>query len=143
MKNTAHADSNDKNLNIVRFIKVNSIPNLEEELTPKIHVYEAISDGVDNSSLLRLDPDEKLNSDEQDSIVLNSTLTLPKTIIELSTKSYVDSRWNDPSIIRNTAHVDFNDKNLDNVRFIKVNSLPAIPEDLTAKFMLIKLYHIV
>ena len=36
-------------------------------------------------------------------------------------KSQVDRKLNDPSIIRNTTHVDFNDKCLDNVRFTKVN----------------------
>ena len=36
-------------------------------------------------------------------------------------------------MIKNTAHVDFNDKNLDNVRFVKVNSMPAVGEHLTAK----------
>ena len=85
------------------------------------------------SSLLRLDPDEKLKLDEQDSIILNSTLTLPKTKIELTTKNYVDDKFDDPSTIRNNTHVDFNDKNLDSVRFIEVNSFPAIPEHLTAK----------
>ena len=64
LKNTAHVDFNDKNLNNVRFIKVNSIPTLEEELTPKHYVDQVISEAVDNSSLLRLDPDEKLNLDE-------------------------------------------------------------------------------
>ena len=38
-----------------------------------------------------MDPCEKLELDEQDSIVLKSTLTSPKTIIETPTKSYVDS----------------------------------------------------
>ena len=84
--------------------------------------------------MLRLDPDEKLKLDEQDSIILNSTLTLPKTIIELPTKSYVDSRFNDPSTIGNNAHADFNGKNLDNARFVKVNNLPSVREHLTPKF---------
>ena len=53
-----------------------------------LYVDNALSDGVNEQSLLRLDPDEKL---KQDSINLNSTLTSPKTIIELPTKSYVDS----------------------------------------------------
>ena len=52
---------------------------------------------------------------------------------EAASKTYVDIQFNDLSIIRNTAHVDFNDKNLDNVRFIKVNRFPAIPEHLTAE----------
>ena len=123
-----------KDLDNVRFIKVNIFPTIEEHLKPKIHVAQAISDGVDNSSLLRLDPEENIKLDEQDSIVLNSTLTLPKTTLELPTKSYVDSRLIDPSIIRNNAHVDFSDKNLDNVRFVRVNSLPAVRKHLTPKF---------
>ena len=92
---------------------------------------------MDISSLLRLDPDEKLENpdlNEHDSIVLNSILTLPKTKIELPIESYVDNKFNDPSIIRNTTHVDFRDKNLDNVRFVKVNSLPAVGEHLTAEY---------
>ena len=84
-KNTTQLDFDDKNLNNVRFIKVNSIPTLEEQLTPKLYVDQVVSDGVHESSLLRLDPDEKLSLDEQDSIVLISTLTLLKTIIELPT----------------------------------------------------------
>ena len=38
-------------------IKVNSFPTLEEQLTPKIYVDQAISDGVGESPLLRLDAD--------------------------------------------------------------------------------------
>ena len=58
------------------------MPTLEEQLSPKLYVDQAISDGLDNSSLLRLDTNEKLKLDEQNSITLNSSLTLPKTIIE-------------------------------------------------------------
>ena len=134
LKNTDHVDFNDKHLDNVRFIKVNSFPTLEEHLTPEIYVDQAISDGLDELSLLRLDPDEKLKLDEQNSIVLNSSLTLPKTIIEISIKSYVDNKYNDPSIIRNTTHVDFNVENLDNFIFVKVNSMPAVGEHLTAKY---------
>ena len=82
---------------------------------------------------MRLDPDEKLELDERGYILFNSTLTSPKTITKLPTKNYVDNKFDDPGII-NTAHVDFNDKNLANVRFIKVNSMPAVGEHLTAKY---------
>ena len=44
---------------------------------------------------------------------------LPPPSLKSVCKFYVDSYLNDPSIIRNTAHVDFNDKNLDNVRLLK------------------------
>ena len=36
--------------------------------------------------------------------------------------------------MENNAHVDFNDKNFDNVRFVKLNSEPADGEHLTAKY---------
>ena len=90
-----------------KFIQVNQLPQIHSHLTAKLYVDNAISDGVNERSLLRLDPDEKLT---QDSIILNSTLTSPKTIIELPTKNYVDNKFKDPSIIKNTDHVDFNAK---------------------------------
>ena len=130
IKNTAHVDFNDKNLDNVRFVKVNSMPAVGEHITAKYYVDNAISDRVNEQSLLRLDPGEKLT---QDSIILNSTLTSPKTIVELPTKSYVDNKFNDSSIIKNTDHVDFNDKNVDNVNSIKVNSLTTLYNHLTPK----------
>ena len=78
--NTTYVEFNDKNLDNVRFAKVSSGPVVRENLTPKIIVDEAISHSVDESSLLRLDPNEKLTLDEQDSIIPNSTLTSPNTI---------------------------------------------------------------
>ena len=133
IKNTAHVDFIDKNLDNVRFVKVNSMPAVGEHLTAKYYVDNAISNAIDESSLLRLDPDEKL---KQDSVVLNSTLTSPKTIIELPTKNYVDSKFNDRSIIKNTDDVDFNNKYLDNVRWIRVTELPESPYDL------VPIYHL-
>ena len=47
-------------------------------------------------------------------------------------KSYVDRGLSDLSIIRNTAHVDFNDTNSNNVRFIKLNRYEAIGEHAIA-----------
>ena len=41
---------------------------------------------------------------------------------EAVTKLYVDSGFNDSNVIKNTEHVDFNDENLDNVRFVKQSS---------------------
>ena len=107
------------------------MPAVGEHLTAKYYVDKAISDRVNEQSFLRLDPDEKL---EQDSIILNSTLTTPKTILEIPTKNYVDSKFNDSSIIKNTDHVDFNDKILDNVHSIKINSYPTRDHHLAPKF---------
>ena len=130
IKNNAHTDLNDRNITNARFIQVNQLPQIDSHLTAKLYVDNAISDATDEPSMLRLDPDEKLT---QHSIIPNYTLTSSKTIIELPTKNYVDSKFNDPSIIKNTDHVDFNDKNLDNAKRINVNKSPTIPEHLTAK----------
>ena len=115
------------------FFQVNQLPQIDSHLTAKLYVDNAISDGVNKQSLLKLDPDEKL---EQDSIFPNSTLTSPKTKIELPTKNYVHNKFNDPSIIKNTDHVDFNAKNLYNVDWIKVNKMPAVENHLTLKLYL-------
>ena len=125
-KNNAHIDLNDRNIINARFIQVNQLPQIDSHLTPKLYDDNAI----DESSLLRLDPDEKL---KKDSIILNSTLSTPKTKLEIPTKNYVDNNFNDPSIIKNTNPVDFNDKDIDNVHSIKVNSFPTLEEHLTPK----------
>ena len=90
-RNISHADFDDKNPDKVRFVMTNSLPAVRYHLTPKLHVDEAISHSVDDSSFSRLDPDEHLNFVEQDSIIPNFTLTSPKTITEIPSKSNVDS----------------------------------------------------
>ena len=60
--------------------------------------------------LLRLDPDEKLNLDEQHSIILSSTLTSPKTVIEIPTKSYIDSLYEENERSRRDLGIDFYDE---------------------------------
>ena len=110
------------------------MPELGGCLTPKPYVDNAISNSIDESPLLRLDSNEKLNLDEQDSIILNSTLTSPKTRVEIPTKNYADYKFDHPSIMKNAAPVDFLDKILHNVRFVKVNCMPAVGEHLTAKY---------
>ena len=93
IENTAHIDLNDKNIINARFVqgKVNRLPQIDSHLTAMLYVDDSISNSIDESSLLGLDPDEKLNLDQQDSIVFNSILTLPKTIFEIPTKAYIDS----------------------------------------------------
>ena len=48
-------------------------------------------------------------------------------------KLCVDKKFNDPSIMKNLSHNIFNDKNLKNVRFVKVNSLTAVSQHLNPK----------
>ena len=63
----------------------------------------------------------------------NKNLPDPISIRETCSKKYVDNLFNDPSIIKNTAHIDLNDRNITNGRFIQVNQLPQIDSNLTAK----------
>ena len=132
-KNTSNIDLNDEIITNLRFIEVNRLPEFGDQLTTKLYVDNVIRNSVDESTLLRLNPDGELKIDEQDSILPYSTLTSPKIIMKQPTKAFVDNKFNDPSIIKNTADVDFTDKILDNVRFIKVNSMPVVGERLTAK----------
>ena len=130
IKNTPHIDLNDRNITNITFLQVNQLPQIDSHLTAKLYVDNVLSDGVNEHSLLRLDPDEK---SKQGSIILNWTLTSPKTITGLPTKNYLDNKFSDPSIIKNTDHVDLNAKNLHNVGWIKVNEMPVELNDLTPK----------
>ena len=57
----------------------------------------------------------------------------PISIREAASKNYVDNLFNDPSIVKNNAHIDLNDRNITNARFIQVNQWPQIDSHLTAK----------
>ena len=58
-------------------------------------------------------------------------------------KSHVNDMASTPNITRNTEHVDYKDKELVNVRFVNVNSLPAVKgKDMTSfNFFLINISH--
>ena len=95
------------------------MPQIDSHLTAKLYVDNA----VDESSLLRLDPNEKLNLNNQDSIILNSTLTSPTTIIEIPTKAYIDSLHDTHEISRRDLDLDFYDESSDLVKNIQHNDL--------------------
>ena len=101
-----------------------------EHLTAKCYVEEIISNSVDESSLLRLDPDEKLKLVEQDSIILHSTLSSPKTILEKPTNSYVDSLHENSRnrrgllTVLNDEVIVFGNTKLTNLENITVNRDP-------------------
>ena len=63
--------------------------------------------------------------------------TLIKKSKESASKNYVDNLFNDPSILENTEHIDLNDRNNTNARFIQVSQLPQIDSHLTAYCILI------
>ena len=57
----------------------------------------------------------------------------PISIREAASTNYVDNFFNDPSIMKNNAHIDLNGRNIANARMIQVNQLPQIDSHLTAK----------
>ena len=57
----------------------------------------------------------------------------PISIREACSKTYVDKIFNDPRIVKNTEHIDLNNKNITNARFIQVNQWPQINSHLTPK----------
>ena len=57
----------------------------------------------------------------------------PISIREPASKTYVDNLFNDPSIVKNTEHIDLNDRNITNARFIQVNQWPQIDSHLTPR----------
>ena len=89
--------------------------------------------------MLRLDPDEKLKPDEKDSLILISTLTSPKAIIELPTKSYVDSlhegtrKKSDLSSVFNDQENEVDISTLNNLDSVSVNRNPTSDDELTNK----------
>ena len=79
-----------------------------------------------------------IESDVEEDIDLKTQFRIknlpdPISIREAASKNYVDKLFNDPSVLKNTEHIDLNDRNLTNARFIQVNQLPQIDSHLTAK----------
>ena len=60
-------------------------------------------------------------------------LSNPLSIRETVSKYYARNLFDDPSLIKNTRHVDFLDENLENVIFVKEMSMPAVGEHLITK----------
>ena len=145
IKNSAHLDLNDRNITNARFIQVNQLPQIDSHLTAKLYVDNAI----DESSLLRLNPNEKLDLDNQESIFLNSTSKSPKTVIEIPTKAYIESlhEENERSrpdlgidfydesndLVKNNQDNDFNDNKLLNLGSVTVNRNPTLDNELSNK----------
>ena len=115
------------------------MPAVREHLTPGYYADQTIPYHVNEPSLLRLHPDENLWLDELDSIVLNSTLTSLKTIIELPTRSNVDSfhgsRRNrrDLSSVFNDQDNEFDNNKVTNLYSVTVNRNPNLDNELSNK----------
>ena len=60
-------------------------------------------------------------------------LPCPQENSDAVCKSYVDNLFNYSSILKNTEHINLNDRNIAKAGFIQVNQLPQIDSPLTAK----------
>ena len=83
VKNSTLIDLKDRNISNARFIQVNQVPRIDSHLTAKLYV----DNSIDESSLLQFDPNEKLDLDNQDSILFNFSVTESKTVMEIPKKS--------------------------------------------------------
>ena len=57
---------------------------------------------------------------------------------DANSKLFLHNKFIDLSTIRNNVHVDFNDKNLDNVHFVKMISLAAVRKQQKAKKIVVE-----
>ena len=57
----------------------------------------------------------------------------PISIREAASKNYVDNLLNEPSIVKNTGHIDLNDRNITNARFVQVNQWLQFDSHLTPR----------
>ena len=86
-----------------------------------------------------MDPDEHVKLDEQDFIILNSTLTTPKTIIEIPTVTYIDSLHESCRNRRyllsvcNDQDKEFDDNELKKLDSIKIKRDPSSDNELANK----------
>ena len=113
-----------------------------KHLSAKYDVDEVVSNNVDESSLLGINFDEEVKLDEQDSTSLNSTLTVPKTVIGIPTKAYVDSLSERGrtrrilSTVFNDQVIDFDKIEITNLDSLTVNSNPTLDAEVSKNNLL-------
>ena len=145
IKSTAHINLNEGNITNAWSIQVNQWPQFDSHVAVELYVGWS----VEESSLLRLDPDENLKLDEQNSIFLNSFSTLPKTKIEIPKKAYFDSLHDENErnrkdlglafhdeevvLVKDNQDNNFNDNKLSNIDTITINRKPTSNIQLTSK----------
>ena len=130
LRNNQDNNVNNNEISNIKAISVNLIPNNKfddyeiDELVPKSIIDEFVSTNIDEATLLRLDPDEKLKIAEQDYITLNSSLTSPKTInIPISNQN----------LVRSNQNTDFQNHSLTNISSITLNNQAVNDNEVITK----------
>ena len=96
--------------------KIDTSLFVQEPYLRSIYIEAKIEENIDLKNLFRI-----------------KNLPDPIGIREAASKNYVDNFFNDPSKMESNAHIDLNDRNITNARFIQVNHFPQIDSHLTAK----------
>ena len=126
-KYTSNVNFNNKTIDKVWFFRITPCPAAGVHPTAKYYVHKAVSNPVGKSSLITLDPSEKMKRNEQDSAFLNSTLISPKTKIDIPSKAHVDSLSEIDRIKRDISTVSFDqNKEFDIKKLTSLDSNTAI-----------------
>ena len=104
----------------------NSSKNSEQKIVTSLFVQKPYL----RTNYIEANIEEDINLKDQFRI---KNLPDPLSIRESCSENYVHNLLNDSSIVKNNAHIDLNDRNITNARFIEVNQMPQINSHLTAK----------
>ena len=149
LKNNAHIDLKDKNITNCRFLSVNQLPQIDSHLTAKLYVDNAISNSVNESSLVRNNKDNDFGNYNLTNINCINLNKLPENDNEVVTKTYVDQFHNDNernrrdvglsfyneevNLLKNKQDNDLNDNKLTNLYSITINRKPILDNEVSNK----------
>ena len=126
IRNRAHIDSKDEILDNVRFVKVNSMPDVGEHLTAKYYVDRAISNTVDELTSIRNNLDNDFNHfilTKLNRITLNNQSVKENQVI---TNSFVDQLHQEKRRCRQDLGIDFSDESNGLVKITKLIALTIL-----------------
>ena len=151
IRNNEQVDFGDINQKIVRFVKVNYMPAIEEHLTAKYYVDQAISNSVSETKFVRRSQDKDFSDFSWNNINSNTLSTQAIHNNQVITKSYVDqfhqenerSRkdsgedfYNESNeLVKNNQNNVFKDNTRTNLNIITVNRNPNSDNETANKKM--------
>ena len=126
----ADVDFNDKNNDNFRFVKVNFMPALGEHLEAEFYVDQAISNSVNEPSLVTTNRDNDFNNFKLTNIEGNTLNSQAVNDVEVISKPYVDNHYQETERPRRDLGLDFYNQSSDFSREFKDNkstNLDSIP----------------
>ena len=102
---------------------INVFRNSSDKLDKKIDTSLFVQKPYLGTNYIEANIDEDIDLKNQYKI---KNLPNPTEIHDCCNKNFVEKLFNDPSKLKNSAHIDLNDRNITNARFIQVNKLILI-----------------